>query len=51
MKKSKEELRALIEEAREVMNGRIDEKTDYDIIYQYSVMLDELIAQYMVAEN
>lgn len=49
MKRSKEELIALIEEARKVMNSSIEEKDDYDKIYQNSVKLDQLIEQYIVS--
>lgn len=49
MKRSKEELIALIEEARKMMDSSIEEKEDYNIIYQYSVELDQLIEQYIVS--
>lgn len=49
MKRSKEELIALIEEARKMMDSSIEEKEDYDKIYQYSVELDQLIEQYIVS--
>ena len=38
-----------IEAARKKLNDSIDTKKDYDIIYQYSVELDHLIEQYIVA--
>ena len=46
---SREELVNQIEEARKRLNGSIDEKEAYDLIYQYSVELDRLIEQYMEA--
>lgn len=49
MKRSREELIALIEEARKMMDSSIEEKEDYDKIYQYSVELDQLIEQYIVS--
>lgn len=49
MKKSKEELVALIEEARKELNGSIEGNEDYNLVYQYSVKLDQLIEQYIVA--
>lgn len=38
-----------IEAARKKMNDSIDAKNDYEIIYRYSVELDHLIEQYIVA--
>lgn len=38
-----------IEAAREKLNDSIDGKKDYDTIYRYSVELDHLIEQYIVA--
>ena len=38
-----------IEAASKKLNDSIDTKKDYDIIYQYSVELDHLIEQYIVA--
>lgn len=38
-----------IEAARTKLNDSIDAKKDYDTIYQYSVELDHLIEQYIVA--
>lgn len=49
MIKSKEELVASIEEARKKLDVSIDKKEDYDKVYQYSVELDRLIEQYIVA--
>ncbi|MBT9779063.1 Spo0E family sporulation regulatory protein-aspartic acid phosphatase [Clostridium sp. MCC353] len=46
---SKEELITKIEEARQRLNNSIDSKKEYEIIYKYSVELDLLIEQYMVA--
>ena len=46
---SREELVNQIEEARKRLNGSIDRKEAYDLIYQYSVELDRLIEQYMEA--
>ena len=51
MEKTLEKQR-LIEEseaARKKLNDSIDAKKDYDTIYQYSVELDHLIEQYIVA--
>lgn len=47
---SREELVNRIEEARKRLNGSIDGKESYDLIYRYSVELDRLIEQYMDAE-
>ena len=44
---SREELVNQIEEARKRLNGSIDGKEAYALIYQYSVELDRLIEQYM----
>ena len=44
---SRKELVDRIEEARKRLNGSIDGKEAYDLIYRYSVELDQLIAQYM----
>ena len=38
-----------IERARKLMNDSIDAKDDYDTIYRYSVELDRLLEQYIVA--
>ena len=38
-----------IEAARKKLNDSIDAKKDYNTIYQYSVELDHLIEQYIVA--
>ena len=46
---SREELLNQIEEARKRLNGSIDGKESYDLIYRYSVELDRLIEQYMDA--
>ena len=39
---SREELVNQIEEARKRLNGSIDGKESYDLIYRYSVELDRL---------
>lgn len=49
MEKSREELIALIEEARKTLNCSIDKNADYDKVYQHSVELDQLIEQYIVS--
>lgn len=51
MEKSQEKLILIekIEHARKLMNDSIDAKDDYDTIYRYSVELDRLIEQYIVA--
>lgn len=51
MEKALEKQRLIekIEAARQKLNDSIDAKKDYDIIYQYSVELDQLIEQYIVA--
>ena len=45
----KEELIQKIESAREVLNKSIDEKKQYDEVYQNSILLDTLIEQYIEA--
>lgn len=45
----KQRLIETIEAARTKLNDSIDAKKDYDIIYKYSVELDHLIEQYIVA--
>ena len=47
MTNSKEELIQKIESAREVLNKSIDEKKQYDEVYQNSILLDTLIEQYI----
>ena len=49
MTNSKEELIQKIESAREVLNKSIDEKKQYDEVYQNSILLDTLIEQYIEA--
>lgn len=49
MTNAKEDLIARIEAVREQMNCSIDTRAEYSLIYQYSVELDELLNQYMVA--
>ena len=51
MERPKEELALIekLEEARKKLNASIDERKEYDTIYQYSVELDHLIEQYLVA--
>jgi hypothetical protein len=46
---SKEELIQKIEAARLILNRSIDEKRQYEEVYQNSVKLDSLIEQYIVA--
>lgn len=46
---ARDELVARIENARKRLNDSIDAKEDYEIIYKYSVELDQLIEQYIVA--
>ena len=46
---TREELIYEIESARKKLNQSIDEKRRYEEIYQYSVRLDALIEQYIVA--
>lgn len=38
-----------IENARQILNRSIDEKEKYEEIYKYSIQLDSLIEQYIVA--
>ena len=45
----KQNLIEKIEAARSRLNESIDSTKDYEIIYQYSVELDHLIEQYIVA--
>jgi len=45
----KEELVEKIEHARERLNRSIDGKESYEMVYRYSVELDQLINQYIVA--
>lgn len=49
MEGSKERLMGLIEEARKKLDNSIDAKEPYEVIYQYSVELDRLIEQYILA--
>lgn len=49
MDNNKEQLIERIEEARTRMNHSIDAKEEYEVIYQYSLELDQLIAQYIDA--
>lgn len=49
MMMSKEELMDDIEQARRILNRSIDEKEKYEEIYKYSIQLDSLIEQYIVA--
>ena len=49
MTNSKEELIQKIESAREVLNKSLDEKKQYDEVYQNSTLLDTLIEQYIEA--
>ena len=44
-----EELIQKIESAREVLNKSLDEKKQYDEVYQNSILLDTLIEQYIEA--
>lgn len=46
---AKEELVEKIEAAREKLNRSIDRREEYGKIYNYSIELDELVNQYMVA--
>ncbi len=48
-KLARDELIARIESARKKLNQSIDEKRQYEEIYQDSIRLDELIEQYIVA--
>lgn len=50
MVNTREELIERIEMARQKLNDSIDKKERYDRIYQYSIELDELLNQYVVAE-
>lgn len=47
---TKENLVREIEEARNRLNDSIDLKEKYEIIYENSIQLDQLIEQYIVAE-
>lgn len=51
MERSKEELILIdqIERFRERLDKSIDSKEDYETIYRYSVELDHLIEQYILA--
>lgn len=51
MEKPKNEIELIekIETARKKLNDSIDEGREYDTVYQYSVELDHLIEQYIVA--
>lgn len=49
MIKEKRELIQEIEAARERLNNSIDQKEAYNMIYQLSVELDNLLDQYIVA--
>lgn len=49
MTEPKKELIDRIEKARKKLDDSINAKEDYDTIYQYSVELDQLIEQYIVA--
>ena len=49
MKETREELIALIEKARKRLNASIDAREGYDVIYQYSIELDKLIEEYILA--
>ncbi|MCI8453957.1 MAG: Spo0E family sporulation regulatory protein-aspartic acid phosphatase [Lachnospiraceae bacterium] len=51
MNEQKDQLVTKIEEARGKLNRSIDNKEDYDTIYQHSILLDTLIEQYIVAES
>lgn len=46
---SKEELIEKIERARQILNNSIDERKQYEDIYNNSIHLDSLIEQYIVA--
>lgn len=46
---ARDELVEKIEKARKKLNDSIDAKEDYEVIYRYSVELDHLIEQYIVA--
>ena len=47
MEYTKAELVKKIEEARLILNKSIDEKHNYEEIYQNSIQLDSLIEQYI----
>jgi len=49
LKEERAQLVEKIEHARKKMNDSIDAKDDYETIYRYSVELDQLIEQYIVA--
>ncbi|MCI8888732.1 MAG: Spo0E family sporulation regulatory protein-aspartic acid phosphatase [Hungatella sp.] len=49
MENSKEELIRKIESARLILNKSIDEKRNYEEIYQNSIALDALIEEYIIA--
>lgn len=49
MNEEKQELINKIETMRKKLNDSMEAKMEYDIIYQYSVELDKLIEQYIVA--
>ncbi len=49
MTDSREELIQKIEAARKILNDSIDNKKQYEEIYNNSVKLDSLIEQYIVA--
>lgn len=49
MKDAKEKLIEAIESARQKLNISIDNQEDYQNIYQYSIELDVLIEQYIIA--
>lgn len=51
MMNAQEELAKKIETVREKLNRSIDQREEYKIIYHYSIELDELLNQYMVAEK
>lgn len=46
---SKEELLTKIEDTRKVLNDSIEAGARYEIIYQHSVELDQLIELYIVS--
>lgn len=45
----REDLVQRIEKARQILNNSIDERKQYELIYENSVRLDSLIEQYIVA--
>ena len=49
MKEQKQELVKEIEKMRKELNDSIDAEMEYDTIYQYSIKLDKLIEQYIMA--